>query len=292
MFSKVMILLALCAAAASAADSTVTGRSEWDFANGHSVSSMIQQDESYTIETRTQKPVINALFSLAVPGAGQFRSERYTKAAIFIAAEAALIVYAIVNDKKGDDKTREYQQYADLHWSPLRYAYWINTHGVTDYRPNISFTQADFDAIVNAKDFSKINEWERGPHRSGISHTLPPYGDQQYYELIGKYHQFKYGWDTYPQNSGIPVSDQGIVDALVPQQLKDYAAERGKANDYYYAASFAASALVINHIVSAVDGYLSTFAYNREISASVGVKQIDAAEGKRLMSELRISVGL
>jgi hypothetical protein len=291
MYSKAMIAFFFCSLTASAADSTVTGRSEWDFSSVNSSVGMYMQDLSYTIDDRTQQPAVNGLFSLVIPGAGQFRTERYTKAAIFIAAEAALIVYAIVNNKKGDDKTREYQQYADLHWSPLRYAFWINTHGVTDYGPNISFTQTDFDAIVNSKDFSKINEWERGPHRSGISHTLPAYGDQQYYELIGKYHQFKYGWDTYPQSNGVPVSDGGVVDALVPQQLKDYAVERGKANDFYYAASFAASALVINHIISAVDGYLSTFAYNRDISASVGMKQVDAAEGKRLLSELRISVG-
>ena len=29
------------------------------------------------------------------------------------------------------------------------------------------------------------------------SHNLPPHGDQQYYELIGKYHQYSSGWNDF-----------------------------------------------------------------------------------------------
>jgi hypothetical protein len=291
MNTKLAMVLSATLCIALAGEKQVTGVFAWDMKTGNHTDTTMHRP-SLIEHTDEQNPLTNSLFSLVIPGAGQYRSERYTKAAVFIAVEAALIAYAIVNDKKGDDKTREYQQYADKHWSPLDYARWINKYGITDYGPNISFSQSDFDAVIN-KDFRKINEWERGPHRSGISHTLPPYGDQQYYELIGKYHQFKYGWDTYPRDGdGIPISDGGIVDALIPQQLKEYAAERGKANDYYYAASFAASAMVINHVVSALDAFLSTKSFNREISASVVMKQIDGGEGKRLVSELRFSVGL
>lgn len=291
MYIKLTILLTSLLCLVRAGEKNMTGVFAWDVHESKHTDVPLQQP-SLIGEKTDLDPLTNGLYSILLPGAGQYRSERYTKAAVFFIVEAALITYAIVNDKKGDDKTREYQQYADKHWSPLEYARWINKYGVTDYGPNISFSPADFNAVAN-KDFSKINEWERGPHRSGISHTLPPYGDQQYYELIGKYHQFKYGWDTYPRDGeGIPISDGGIVDALIPQQLKNYAAERGKANDYYYAASFAASALVINHVVSAIDAFLSTKSYNKEISASVGMKQVDGFEGKRLMSELRFSVGL
>jgi len=290
MFTKTALMLTVFLCGASGGEKNITGVFAWDVHPASSTDTAMHQLflNQNTIE---QHPLTNGLFSLLLPGAGQFRSERFTKAAVFFVVEAALIAYAVVNDKRGDDKTREFQEYADRHWSPLDYARWINKYGVTDYGPNISFSAADFSAVAN-KDFSKINEWERGPHRSGISHTLPPYGDQQYYELIGKYHQFKYGWDTYPRDGdGIPISDGGIVDALILQQLKEYAVERGKANDYYYAASFAASAMVINHVVSAIDAVFSTKSYNREVTASVGMRQVDGVDGKRLVSELQFSVG-
>lgn len=288
---KSLCILALLTAECFAGGTTPTGNAVWDFTNDYQDPNTRPLLSSASNPDR-QNPFTNAVLSLAIPGAGQLRTERYTKSVIFFAVEAAMIAYALINDKKGADKTVEFQRYADAHWSALRYAQWINTHGVTDYGPAISFSQSDFDAITLYKDFSKINEWERGLHRSGISHTLPAYGEQQYFELIGKYHQFKYGWDTYPQMNGIPISDGGVVDALVPQQLKDYAAERGKANDYYYAASFAASALIINHVVSAVDAFISTKSYNQELSASLTMRPVNGREGTRLVSELTLHVGL
>jgi hypothetical protein len=237
---------------------------------------------------------MNGLYSLAVPGAGQFRTERYTKAAIFFSAEVALIVYAIVSNNNGDKKTKEFQTYAELHWDAERYARWIEKYGKTQYLPtDVTFSESDFLAIRNGKDFSKINAWESGLHNIGFSHQLPVYQSQQYYELIGKYHQFKFGWDTYELDAtGVPVADNGQYDNLLKseKQFKDYAVERGKANDYYYAASFAASVLVINHVISAMDAFFSTNSFNKEISATFQITPVDGIEGKRLLSEVKVQI--
>lgn len=267
----------------------VTGNIQWDLVH-------VQQDTVVASATITvqapqkQDPFMNGLYSLAVPGTGQYHSEHYTKAAIFFGAEVALVVYALVSNNSGNNKTKEFQLYAEQHWSPERYAKWINAFGTSEYGPAASI---DLNK-VRQYDFSEINEWERGVHKLGFSHSLPKFREQQYYELIGKYHQFKYGWDTYPDQNldGVPDSDGGRYDDLIPQQLKDYAVERGKANDYYYAASFAVSALVINHVVSAIDAFISAKSYNNSISASLQMKPVDGIEGKRLLSELTIKVGL
>ena len=87
------------------------------------------------------------------------------------------------------------------------------------------------------------------------------------------------------------MSDGGRYDEMIPQQLLNYAADRGKANDYYYAASFAMKALLINHILSTFDAILSTASYNNSVSATVQVKPIQSLEGERMMSELTVSVG-
>jgi hypothetical protein len=273
-------------------EKTLSGNFRVDLMNS-AKDSVTETELTIANNSRRQNPFMNGLYSLAIPGAGQFRTEQYTKAAIFFSAEIALIVYAVINNNNGDKKTNEFQAYADAHWDAVRYAKWINTYGVTDYGPIMPFALEDFNAIRDRKDFSKINEWESGLHKLGFSHQLPVYQTQQYYELIGKYHQFKFGWDTYEVDvNGVPVSDNGQYDNLLSseKQFKNYAVERGKANDYYYAASFAASALLINHVLSAVDAFFSTHSYNKEISATFQVTPVDGIEGKRLLSEVKVQI--
>ena len=298
MSTKMFLLCSCLVCSAFAGEGNLTGNAFWDLQTAVRDTVTAVQSVVVNQPSKAKNPMLNGLYSLVVPGAGQYNSERYTKAAIFIAVEAALITYAVINDRNGDKKTEEFQRYADAHWSAVRYARWIENWGVTDYGPNLT-ANMDYSKIEN-HDFSQIREWEQGPHDpNGFSHQLPSYGEQQYYELIGKYNQYKFGWDQYEvggvradEAAGIPPpSDGGQYEAYIPQQMLDYAVERGKANDYYYAAGFAVSALVVNHIVSAIDAFISTRSYNKEISATVGVKPIDSYEGRRLMSELRISVG-
>ncbi|MDD8017276.1 MAG: hypothetical protein PHP42_02765, partial [Bacteroidota bacterium] len=275
----------------------LTGSIAWDLTNASDDSSITER-ASVQHSPDYKNPFYGGLYSLILPGAGQYNSGRYTKAAIFITAEVALIVYSIINNNNGDKKTQDFQNYANRHWSAMRYAKYIEQHGKSDYGPtDVTFTQADYDAISNRNDFSKINLWEQGTHLEGFSHQLPQFGEQQYYELIGKYNQFKFGWDTYPQDAnGVPVSDRVTTeikydyDHMVPQQMLNYAGDRGKANDYYYAASFAVSAIVINHVVSAVDAFLSTKHYNNELASSMGLRLQEIGGRKELVSELRVKI--
>ena len=292
---KCIGILAWSIASVFAGEKTITGNIEWDLKN-IAQDTVVQQGVVPGYNEQHQNPFYNSLFSLVIPGTGQYHSERYTKAAIFLGAEVALIAYAFISENNGDKKTEEFQKYAEAHWSAERYARWIEAYGKADYGPtSITFTESDFAAIRNNHDYSKINAWEQGSHSEGFSHQLPRYKEQQYYELIGKYHQFKFGWDQYPDtdNNGIPDSDNKQYDNYfsAEAQVNAYAAERAKANDYYYAASFAASVIVINHVLSALDAYVSTKSFNNEVSATLGLKPVDSYEGKRLLSELKISIG-
>ncbi|MFA6469359.1 MAG: hypothetical protein WCW35_10715 [Bacteroidota bacterium] len=284
-----ILVIALCAISI-AGEKNLTGNLRWDLLNARR--DTVTAEATVIVQpVEKQNPFMNGLYSLIIPGSGQYLSERYTKAAIFLGAEVALIVYAAISDHNGNKKTEEFEQYAEAHWSPERYAKWINTHGAADYGPAATI---DLNK-VRAYDFSEINAWESapGPSKVGFSHLLPAFQDQQYYELIGKYYQFKFGWDTYPMDvNGVPLSDgkDYFNNFTANDQIKNYAAERGKANDYYYAASFALSALVINHVISAFDGYYSAKSYNKEITASLNVTPIEGVEGKRLLSQVKVSV--
>ncbi len=90
--------------------------------------------------TDKKSPWLGALFSLIIPGAGEFYAESYWKAGIFVALEAAVITTAVVYDRKGNDATDAFEKFADnvtstRGWSAVRYAEWLNSN----YQANIPY---------------------------------------------------------------------------------------------------------------------------------------------------------
>lgn len=236
--------------------------------------SPMQMQDPQPVQTMLQlpqkkNPIVGGLLSLAVPGAGEAYAGAYAKAAIFFAAEVAGITWGILYDNKGDRRTNEFQDYANAHWSVVKYAEFLNTYAAK-YRTNKDAAKIDLNAPRDVM-WAQINAYESDGWSLGFSHKLPRYGEQQYYELIGKYDQFKYGWDTYPvQANGMPADDIAY-DQDIPQQLLDYAANRGTANDFYSASRLAFSLVVVNHLLSAADAYLTAHHYNTQISSHMSM---------------------
>ena len=111
------------------------------------------------------------------------------------------------------------------------------------------------DGTVN---WGELNGMERDLG-SGYSHALPPYGDQQYYELIGKYPQYSHGWDDAIQSE----TDFHILSP----NFTYYSGERGKANDYYNVAAKMVIALYVNHLISIVDAAWHAAIINKHLNA-------------------------
>jgi hypothetical protein len=298
---KALLVLLFVPVIAVAGKNALTGNVRMDLLSIMSADSLPQGKgimvQSEVDRSKLKSPLLGGAMSLVIPGAGEFYSERFVKSGIFFAIEVAAVTAALVYNSRGNKKTDEFQTYADLHWSAVRYAKYIVAHGAPDYGPasaNIAINENSSLLSWQQVDFGQINAWESGQHSEGFSHTLPPHGDQQYYELIGKYEQFKSGWDTYPTDSqGIPISDHNDYHGLVPQQMKDYAVERGKANDFYYLAETATAFIVLNHVLSALDGVWSTAHYNKEITSEVGMRLINIGRGEMTVAtQLRVKVRL
>jgi hypothetical protein len=247
--------------------------------------------------SKMKSPLLGGAMSLLIPGAGEYYSGRLVKSGIFFAVEVAAVTAAIVFNGKGNNKTTEFQNYADQHWSAVDYAQWLLKNGGNYEVSGTTYPGFAIDPNTalppwQRVDFAAINAWEALPHTIGFSHVLPQYGTQQYYELIGKYSQFKYGWDTY-QFNGAHDGDDGYNVDYIPQQMKDYAANRGKANDYYYAAEMATALIVANHVLSALDGAWSTSNYNKEITSEMGMHLQDIGGGEMaLTTQLTVKVRL
>lgn len=205
--------------------------------------------------------------SAVLPGAGEFYSESYIKSAAFIAVEAAAITLGLIYNKKGNDQTDFFQNYADQHWSVDRYASWTVKHATSI---NGSVDPSKYNVFVNGKvDWSELNRLE-GDLGTYYSHRLPKYGEQQYFELIGKYPQFNVGWDDFGD-----VNTPYVYGDPLTQRFLYYAEERGKANNFYNVAAKAVLVVVVNHIVSALDAAWTTHNFNKNLDLHASIETRD-----------------
>ncbi len=212
-------------------------------------------------------PVLSGILSAIVPGAGQIYNEDYWIAGIFLAAEAALITVGVIYDNKGDKQTESFEKYADDNWSVVDYAEWLNTYEGAEINIDPDESKLPWQRV----NWSELNDAETG------SHHLPPHGEQQYYELIGKYHQYSSGWNDF---SGGANEDQ------VSPNFLFYSVERGKANDYYNIASKAVIGIYINHFLSALEAVWGATRFNNNIALNVRVKSINFANRIELVPTL------
>jgi hypothetical protein len=208
--------------------------------------------------TGEKSPLLAGAMSAVLPGAGEFYSGSYLKSAAFLVVEAGLWIAAYTYDKKGDRQTDFFQGFANEHWSPYRYAQFSLS--------KFGGVIGQYDVLINENlppgqqvNWAELNRMEREIASTDAgryySHVLPAYGEQQYFELIGKYPQFNQGWDD-------AAADFEYGNALTSRFLY-YAAERGKANDYYNAATTMTTIVVVNHVLSIIDAALTASAYNR-----------------------------
>ena len=220
---------------------------------------------AFNLENR-KTPILAGVLSLLVPGAGEIYTEEYLKAGIFIAIEAAVISTAVIYDGKGDDKTTEFQNYADdyknpeHHWSVVKYAKWLVAYEGAD--ENLLLPNGENPDLPpwEQVDWAELNAVETG------SHHLPSHGEQQYYELIGKYHQYSSGWNDFPENE--PNKD------LISPNFLFYAGMRGDANDFYSVAKTAVIGIYVNHFLSALDAVWSAVSFNKDLAVKVRLENI------------------
>ncbi|HLF14424.1 MAG TPA: hypothetical protein VI932_06005 [Bacteroidota bacterium] len=231
-----------------------------------------------------KSPWLAAVLSLAVPGAGEVYAGSYFKGAAFFAAEAVMWGFAWSYDTQGDDLTDEYKRYANDYWSATRYVDWTLNH-LGSLNPDLTTSSDEYRDLVypdeqspcdppfSCVDWQELNDMERdiaSGRLNGYTHGLPYYGEQQYYELIGKYEQFSRGWD----DSGVlnPELENNVPIRSTSERFFEYAKMRARANDKYDVASTFVSLAVVNHVLSAMDAFWSVTRLNKSLHAGVRIK--------------------
>jgi len=197
-----------------------------------------QQEQSMAVEEKagTHSAIKAVVFSVVVPGAGQAYNKSWIKAAAFLAVEVGGWIANRHHEREGDRLTDEFETFADVHWNADRYYDWLSER--SGYPRN---------------EIDRLKEYERAT----FSHFLPDTKNQTYYENIGKYDQFNKGWDDATQGGARDSANRETYDFM-----------RADANDQYSAATLLASAILLNHVVSAIDAAWTTNRYNKKIVQS------------------------
>ena len=240
--------------------------------------------------------------SAILPGAGQAYNGHWTKAIIGLAIEATAIAIWASSNSRGNDAEDDFIDFAHQNWEPKKYAAWINdysdfleeSHGANitaasvviparvDFQTPNSWGDADRTAALQM--FAQIQTVERQLFHpetgASFSHQVPNFGDQQYYELIGKYFQFAPGWNDYPDwldeggnfTAAIDpeLSGSGNSKPNVSTTFFKYADDHAHAQDLLRRASQISLLVVANHVIAAVDAAVSAKLHNDRISTSMG----------------------
>ncbi len=173
------------------------------------------------------------LYSLIVPGSGEFYAGSKIKAALFFGLDVTLWALYFNYHGKGKDKEKEYKTFADQYWSEDEYVQWlIDSLSIT------SDTATYWDP--------EKQEW------TYLSHHLPDKRTQQYYEMIGKYEQFRWGWTDWDAASKFS------------QHRDSYLDMRRISNDWLNKATYSAMISLANHILSAFDAAITVNKYNKK----------------------------
>lgn len=222
-----------------------------------------------------------ALLSSAVlPGSGQAANKKWVRAGLYFLAEAVMIGVHVKSYHDAKVEQKKYERFADNNWSVVTYAQWLveyheqnnlsNSYindlrqeiaGKTaDYDPDSDWQKVDLDLLRNVEENTPFVYPEKVGNN--FSHVMPSYGSQQYYELISKYYQYGPGWNDFDSRYQLNWDGSGMPHNFIlgANMAEDF-------NDSYRLAGNMVSFLILNHIVSAFDAFLTVKIKNKELEA-------------------------
>jgi hypothetical protein len=203
--------------------------------------------------------------SALIPGAGEFYAKNYLKAAIFFGIELACWGTYYYFQHTGNVKTNDFQSYANQHWDVRYYAQWLingGFHSSGQINPNESNLEVLRQEIVQC---------ESDP-QNPFSHTLPEYGTQQFYELIGKYQEFEPGWTNLQHALDYSSASQYYWQTYRDPVFVNYSISRQEANNFYNRGTTMSMIIIANHILSAADAAWSVAMFNKNLRIQTGFR--------------------
>ena len=236
---------------------------------------MVEPEDSLVVY-----PARPMLYSLILPGAGQWYNKSPAwKIGLFAGIEAASIFSGLQWKKKAEDIRLQYEIFADQNWdletwvfntlnTPIGNYADVHINGTHKLILVLSGSLAEqYGNYVSSDSLENNAHWVY----TGEVNVLR---DRDFYENIGKYDQFVGGWTdcydpsdiqyTFPQWFEVEkdVGDSTEIIISTPNK-EDYVGQRARSNDYLNMAKYAVSAVMFNHVISALEAVWSTQIRNR-----------------------------
>ncbi len=218
-----------------------------------------QIPKKFEIVKKPKSPKKALIMSAIVPGAGQFYSKSKIAGIVYGALEITGLTSAILLKQSGEDGKIEYKKYADGHWN-------VN-YFLEGYTGNPK--THDMIIIVDGNRYSVRDDWNSlsnayNKHENNVTAVK----DYHFYENIGKYKQFQDGWIDFGDSTGYETLYRSS-----PYQSK-YSDMRYDTNQLLKSSSYVVSAIMFNHIVSAIDAMVRTRKYNDGNSVSFNMNAV------------------
>jgi hypothetical protein len=224
--------------------------------------------------------------SLVLPGSGQFyvggKQSRYIRGSFYLAEEIALIFGFYYNSiYKYDKQVKKYRDFASENFSVSQYE--KEMHNImSDISPD--YIEA-FRSVYGSERESYCKSFygnaaylpcveNFGQNQDSYGNPSYPssatsiYNSSEYYRIIAS-GNFVPGWDdakmTSNLESNLSSSDPIDLPLGTSEKRGEYLSMRKKANDYADRQAIFLGAIILNHIVSAIDAALSARAHNSSL---------------------------
>jgi hypothetical protein len=253
--------------------SVYTAFSSYRYPSGTGPLAGAQPDPLPEVPYSRKSPVLAGALSLLIPGAGQVYAESYWTAALFATLEAVGWYVVVDQHAKGDEATTTFERYADDYWSVVNYAEWLNTWATT-FPGGEDSKQITISDDATRVPWERVNWAEMNEVEIAIpqfSHKLPPHGDQQYFEMIGKYNQYSSGWVDY---------SSGRDYYSVSPRFLEYAGLRGDANKHYDNADTFLNLIIINHVLAAAEAAWAAARFNKFVELYSHTRLRNSLDGR------------
>lgn len=213
-----------------------------------------EEPEMYGFKTKSSRRAF--IYSLLIPGAGQvYNGSTIIKPILFLGLEVVGIYAYAKYHGQGADQRDEYEGFADQHWFYDQYIESLENrdpYSSADWRYGDRAKWWDPSQGDSVNTFSEhLDVWI-----DEDADSARPYRNHAYYENIGKYNQFQYGWDDtdyHPLSLDSISANRGV-----------YLDMRDVANNKFSNANTALVLTIVNHLVSAFDAALSARRHNRQ----------------------------
>ena len=223
----------------------------------------VEQDDSM-VDSPIIYPGRPLLMSLVVPGLGQvYNKDSWLKVGAFAGIEITSFFAYFNFVKKADQIQSDYETFADNNWFLDKWV-WdsIKLQNITDKYHDVVIDGTHSLLIHLTGNLAS----EHGVYISSDSLAAYPFWvdvdgvtiirDRDFYENIGKYDQFVAGWSDFDPNN-VTTIEKDVGDSteiIVTTANKDkYLNMRFDSNNYLKMANYAMTAVLFNHVWSAID---------------------------------------